>query len=137
MEGRVTASGIRFANACVDGTNGMLLFPDIWDGSYTINDPNHYTADFTDNIITAEDWTSLQTAGVVFLPAAGVRAEGTQTAYIQTGGMYWSSTAYSKEFAYSMYFIVGEKQRDVDANNRELGASVRLVKDESSSVVKN
>ena len=131
MEERTTNSGIHFATACVDGTNGMLLFPDDWDGSYTINDPNHYTADFTDNIITAEDWTSLQTVGVVFLPAAGVRAEGTQTAYIQTGGMYWSSTAYSNEFAYSMYFIVGEKQRDVDANNRELGASVRLVKDES------
>jgi hypothetical protein len=131
MEGRVTASGIRFANACVDGTNGMLLFPDDWEGSYTINDPNHYTADFTDNTVSSADWTSLQTAGVVFLPAAGVRAEGTQTAYIQTGGMYWSSTVYSNEFAYSMYFIVGEKQRDVDANNRELGASVRLVKDES------
>ncbi|MCR4848431.1 MAG: hypothetical protein K5920_06275 [Bacteroidales bacterium] len=137
MESRTTVSGIHFANACVDGVNGMLLFPDNWDGSFSIANPDHYSADFNNNIISAEDWTSLQSAEVVFLPAAGARAEGTQTAYIQTCGAYWSSTAYSNEFAYSMYFIVGEKQRDVDVNNRELGASVRLVKDESSSVVKN
>ena len=129
MEERTTVSGIHFANACVDGTNGMLLFPDNWDGSYTINAADHYSADFTNNLISATDWTSLQSAGVVFLPAAGVRAEGTQTAYIQSGSVYWSSTASSNELAYSMYFIVGEKHRDVDANDRVLGASVRLVMD--------
>ena len=129
MEERTTVSGIHFANACVGGTNGMLLFPDNWDGSYTINAADHYSADFTNNLISATDWTSLQSAGVVFLPAAGVRAEGTQTAYIQSGSVYWSSTASSNELAYSMYFIVGEKHRDVDANDRVLGASVRLVMD--------
>ena len=127
MEERATTSGMHFANACVDGTNGMLLFPDDWDGSYTINAADHYSADFSNNTISATDWTGLQSAGAVFLPAAGVRAEGAQMAYIQSGSVYWASTASSNELAYSMYFIVGEKTRDVDANNRILGASVRLV----------
>ena len=129
MEERTTVSGIHFANACVGGTNGMLLFPDDWDGSYSINNADHYSAEFANNVVSYEEWTSLQSAGVVFLPAAGVRAEGTQTAYIQSGSVYWSSTASSNELAYSMYFIVGEKHRDVDANDRVLGASVRPVMD--------
>ena len=129
MEERTTNSGIHFATACVDGTNGMLLFPDNWGGSYSINNADLYSSEFANNVVSSEDWTSLQSAGVVFLPAAGIRAEGTQTAYTQSGSVYWSSTASSSELAYSMYFIVGEKKRDVDANNRALGASVRLVKD--------
>mgnify|MGYP003571607557 CR=1 FL=1 len=47
--------------------------------------------------------------------------------YLQTGAVYWSSTASSSDLAYSMYFIAGDKHRDVDVNYREYGASVRLV----------
>lgn len=119
----------KFSKEQEDGTNGMLLFPDDWGGSYSINNADLYSSEFANNVVSSEDWTSLQSAGVVFLPAAGIRAEGTQTAYTQSGSVYWSSTASSSELAYSMYFIVGEKKRDVDANNRALGASVRLVKD--------
>ena len=129
MSERVTTTGIHFATAVVDGTNGMLLFPDDWDGSYHINEPDKYSADFTNNMVSLADWTVLEANGVVFLPAAGIRAEGTQVLYVQTGSIYWASTAQSNDLAYSMYFVVGEKQRGVDANYRESGASVRLVMD--------
>ena len=131
MSERVTTTGIHFATAVVDGTNGMLLFPDDWDGSYPINEPDKYLADFTNNMVSLADWTVLEANGVVFLPAAGIRAEGTQVLYVQTGSIYWASTAQFNDMAYSMYFVVGEKQRDVDVNNREFGASVRLVMDYS------
>jgi len=129
MSERTTTTGIHFATAVVDGTNGMLLFPDDWDGSYPINEPDKYSADFTNNMVSLADWTVLESNGVVFLPAAGIRAEGTQVLYVQTGSIYWASTAQSNDLAYSMYFVVGEKQRGVDANYRESGASVRLVMD--------
>ena len=109
----------------------MLLFPDNWDGSYNINNPDKFSAGFGDNTITAADWENLEAKGLVFLPATGLRVGGTQIGYVQTGGVYWASTAQSNDLAYSMYFVVGEKHRDVDANNREFGASVRLVMDYS------
>ena len=80
-------------------------------------------------MVSLADWTVLEANGVVFLPAAGIRAEGTQVLYVQTGSIYWASTSQSNDLAYSMYFVVGEKQRGVDANYRESGASVRLVMD--------
>jgi len=129
MSERVTTTGIHFATAVVDGTNGMLVFPDDWDGSYDITNPDKYSSAFGNNTITATDWVNLEANGVVFFPAAGIRAEGTQVLYVQTGSVYWASTSQSNDLAYSMYFVVGEKHRGVDANYRELGASVRLVMD--------
>lgn len=129
MEKRSTSTDIRFATACVAGTNGVLIFPDNWDGSCDIANPNRYASNFEDNTITAADWENLEAKGVVILPAAGLRVEGTQMVYVQTGGVYWASTASSNDLAYTMYFVAGEKLRGIDANNRELGASVRLVMD--------
>ncbi len=130
LEQRSTASGIHFANACVDGTNGMLVFPDDWDGAVGFNNADHSSTDFSDNTVNASDWESLQASGVVFLPAAGIRAEDAQTVYVQTGGVYWASNPNSEDMAYTMYFFYEGKDRDIDANNREYGASVRLVKDQ-------
>ena len=52
-----------------------------------------------------------------------------QVLYVQTGSVYWASTSQSNDLAYSMYFVVGEKHRGVDANYREFGTSVHLVMD--------
>lgn len=129
MSERTTPTGIHFATACIDGINGLLIFPDEWDGSYDITNADKYSSTFGNNTITAIDWVNLEANGVVFLPAAGLRVEGTQVGYMQTGGVYWASTASSSELAYSMYFVVDGKHRSVDVNNREFGASVRLVMD--------
>lgn len=130
LEQRTTASGFHFANACVIGTNGMLVFPDDWNGIFHFDNPDRYSADFSVNLVNASDWENLQSAGVVFLPAAGIRIEGVQTGYIQIGGVYWASNPSSNDLAYTMYFIYeGEKHMiDIDANYRNLGASVRLVR---------
>lgn len=130
LEQRSTASGIHFANACVDGTNGMLVFPDDWDGAVGFNNADHSSTDFSDNTVNASDWESLQASGVVFLPAAGIRAEDAQTVYVQTGGVYWASNPSSSDLAYTMYFINEGKDRAIDANYRNYGMSVRLVKDQ-------
>ena len=129
LEQRVTASGIHFANACVDGTNGTLIFPDDWDGSVSINNADHSLTDFAANTIDASEWESLQAAGVVFLPAAGMRIDDAQTIYVQSGGVYWASNPSSSDMAYTMYFVYEGKNRAIDANYRNYGMSVRLVKD--------
>lgn len=132
MGERTTPTGIHFATAKVDGTNGLLIFPDDWDGSYNITEPDKYTADFENNTIAAADWASLQSAGIVFLPAAGARMNGTQMTYVQMAGIYWSSTFASDNLAITMYFVVEGKDRSVSEMNREYGCSVRLVKNESA-----
>ena len=128
LEQRVTASGIHFANACVDGTNGTLIFPDDWDGSVNINNADHSLTDFAANTVNASEWESLQAAGVVFLPAAGMRIDDAQIIYVQSGGVYWASNPSSSDMAYTMYFVYEGENRAIDANDRNYGMSVRLVR---------
>ena len=127
---RETPSGIRFAEACVNGVNGLLLFPDDWDASiYTINEPNHFSTDvFTVNTISASDWTNiLEAAGVVFLPAEGMRL-GTSVEYVSGAGTYWNSTTYNN-YAEAFMYVPSEGGITDNAINRFIGASVRLVQD--------
>lgn len=130
FEYRETQSGIRFAMARVADSNGVLLFPDDWDASiYTINEANRFeTGAFTVNTIPVSDWSGiLEPAGVVFLPAAGMR-NGTEVVYPNEAGTYWSSTNYNS-YAHCLLFIPTEGGDPHAANDRNLGFSVRLVQD--------
>ena len=130
FEYRETPSGIRFAMACVGDANGVLLFPDDWIASlYTINEPNRFeTGEFAVNAISASDWNSiLEPAGVVFLPAAGMRS-GTEVVYPNGAGSYWSSSNYNS-YAYCLLFIPTEGGDPDAAYDRNFGFSVRLVQD--------
>ena len=130
IEYRETPSGIRFAEACVNGVNGLLLFPDDWDASlYTVNEPNHfYTNVFTVNTVSASDWTNiLEAAGVVFLPAAGMRI-GTSMQFFSEAGAYWTSTTYNN-CAEGFMYIPSEGGITDNAIDRFNGLSVRLVQD--------
>ena len=127
---RETPSGIRFAEACVNGVNGVLLFPDDWNASlYTVNEPNHFTTDvFTVNTISTSDWTNiLEAAGVVFLPATGMRI-GTSMQFLSEAGAYWTSTIYNN-YAEAFMYIPTEGGITDNAIDRFNGLSVRLVQD--------
>ena len=132
IENRETPSGIRFAEACVDGANGLLIFPDDWDASlYTINEPNHFTTDvFTVNTISASDWANiLEAAGVVFLPAGGMRV-GNQVEIAALGGIYWASTTTTyNRLATAVAFVPTEGGDTNYYQYRYVGCSVRLVRD--------
>lgn len=130
LENRATVSGIRFATACVDGRNGLLLFPDEWDASiYSITEPNNYGAAFNGNTITQAEWFDvLEPLGVAFLPTTGYRF-GNTVEEINSAGCYWTASTHSDiEYVYGFYFMPS-KHRDVDLNARCLGSSVRLVCD--------
>ena len=119
---RNTASGVRFAKACVNGVNGLLLLPDNWDVStYQLNSVNTSEIGYDRNVVALADWEQmLEPAGAVFLPEAGARTiDGVYTDV----GAYHSSTA-GAEDSYGIGFVY------IQANgHRGDGLAVRLVRE--------
>ena len=75
---------------------------------------------------TADQWSKLESAGAVFLPAAGYRY-GSDVGNVQYNGGYWSATGRSSGYAYCLLFYSDEAyMNDYD---RYGGRAVRLVKD--------
>ena len=105
---RTTTYGIRFAEACVNGVNGVVLLPDNWNPSiYSLQNPN--SGWYESNEISLADWPTLEMAGAVFLPAAGYR-NGTNVGELNNECSYWTATYYgwdSEEKAYYTYFDNG------------------------------
>lgn len=123
---RSTPSGIRFAKAQVNEVNGVILLPDDWNAStYALNSYNTDDAGFSSNVITALEWTTLENAGAVFLPAAGGRY-GTSVSGVGSGGYYWSASYDNSYGAYNVFFSDGYLSTDI-AYDRYYGFSVRLV----------
>ncbi|MBO6026088.1 MAG: carboxypeptidase regulatory-like domain-containing protein [Bacteroidales bacterium] len=123
---RSTASGIRYAKACVNGVNGILLLPDDWNTSYyTLSNTNDEYAGFSSNVITTGQWSALEQYGVVFLPAAGTRF-GTSYGELNQVGGYWSSTHHSYDNAYSIGF--NDEGLSFFPCSRDRARSVRLIR---------
>ncbi len=121
------------AYATVNGKTGLILLPDSWTSSsvaLTIT-----TANYTTNIISASDWSTLEEQGCVFLPAAGWRSDDS-VGGVGEGGDYWSSSSpsgkqYDEGSAYCFFFDTDfSKQPDgmhFNKRGRGFGLSVRLV----------
>ena len=131
FETRTNAKSL-YGIAQVDGVNGRILLPDNWEcpagvtfksGYYSDNGADYYAAYQT---FTADQWSKLEAAGAVFLPAAGKR-DGTTMSNVQLWGNYWSRTSYNSNFSYCLSFCSGAL--DTDWRNNSYGYSVRLVKD--------
>jgi hypothetical protein len=113
----------KYGHGSINGTNGMILLPDSW----TLPDGLSFTSGNSawTNSYTLEQWSLMENAGAVFLPAsgscnsAGIPSESTQN----QNGFYRASTA-----AYYMYFGQSVLQNCV-MSFYEYGDAVRLVKD--------
>ncbi len=133
---RSTTSGVRYAKATVNGVPGLIIVPDNWSTStYALYSTNASRAAYTTNVISSAQWTTLENAGCVFLPAAGDRY-GTLISLVGNGGAYWSATYYVRYNVYGVYFdqayCVSETDSGLDTSEssyRFSGHSVRLVKD--------
>ncbi len=132
---RNTTSGIRFAKAVVNNVNGLILFPDNWNKStYSINEANEDYVNYSVNKISSSNWSKLEDAGCVFLPAAGVRyvpdyelIVNLMTA-VGTSGEYWTASgkATVADACHLLFYDEGMQFRDWP---RYEGRSVRLVQD--------
>ena len=118
--------------ACVNGVNGLILLPDNWvcpagvtfkSGFHSNFGVDYYAAYQT---FTAEQWSKLEAAGAVFLPASGGRA-GSIVRFLQYYGRYWSASKFDGNYAYYLNF--GLDAAYMGGNGRANGRSVRLVKD--------
>lgn len=124
---RTTTSGIRYAKAKVNNVNGVILLPDDWNAStYSLSNTNNSSAGFNSNTITATEWTTLEDAGAVFLPAAGYRVR-TSVYNVGSDGGYWSASYYGGDLTHCVYFS-GNNLMPGNYNLRYYGRSVRLVR---------
>ena len=125
-----------YSNLCgvaqVNGVNGLVFLPDNWtcpagvifkSGFHSNYGVDYYAAYQT---FTAEQWSKLEAAGAIFLPAAGYRF-GSDVFNVQDYGGYWSATVYNSYSAdYLSFYSDGAS---MDRYFRDFGRSVRLVKD--------
>ena len=128
---RTNASDLRGV-AQVNGVNGLIFLPDTWvcpegitfkSGFHSSYGVDYYAAYQT---FTAAEWSKLESAGAVFLPAAGFR-EGSNVGSVQYDGYYWSATRSASYYACFLGFY--SEEASIGENDRYNGHSVRLVKD--------
>ena len=118
--------------AQVNGVNGLILLPDGWscpDGvTFRSGFHDSYGVDYyaAYQTFTAAEWSKMEVAGAVFLPAAGDRF-GSGVSYVQYYGSYWSATEYDGDDAYYLSFYSDDA--GMYDSDRYYGQSVRLVKD--------
>ena len=131
LNNRPNASSLKGV-AQVNGVNGLILLPDSWTcpsgvtfkSGFHNNDGVEYYAAY--QTFTAAEWSKLESAGAVFLPAAGVR-DGSSVGNVQRVGYYWSATEYDSSSVYYLYLLSGVA--NMGGNSHYAGQSVRLVKD--------
>lgn len=108
--------------AVIDGVyQGLIILPDYWilpnNCSFSSTENNHYSL---------SQWSAMESAGALFLPAAR-RREGTNV-LSEIDGYYWSSTRHSSSKAYCLHFSTSSRTIAMQDDVVHLGYSVRLVK---------
>ena len=131
LKTRPNASSLKGV-ALVNGVNGLIFLPDTWvcptgvtfkSGFHSSIGVDYYAAYQT---FTADQWSKLEAAGAVFLPASG-RRYGSNVNYVQYGGYYGSATGDGSYLALRLDFDSGAANMYYcDCYG---GQSVRLVKD--------
>ena len=125
LDKRTNASSKR-GTGNINGVGGLIILPDSWtqpSGCPQFN-PG-FASRWSRNSYTLAQWAQMESAGAVFLPAAGNRRD-TDVYAVGSGGFYWSSTPYNEDHAYRMLFYsVLYSANDSDRSN---GFSVRPVR---------
>ena len=118
----------KYSFGTVNDVHGLILLPDNWvlpSGCSFITQVSNWTT----NIYSVSQWTNMEAAGAVFLPACGNR-QGTIVDFVGSRGGYWSSSSCgSNGEVYKLYFdgvyLYGHGNHNDD--DRPLGYSVRLI----------
>lgn len=127
INGRTTT---RYAMATVAGKSGVILFPDVYTHPIdltALQSANTSSAAYTTNTFDADDWSKMEAAGAVFLPAAGFRRKSS-VSNVGIVGFYRSSSPFTSNVgrAHYVYFNFGSFD-PAAAEGRNYGFSVRLV----------
>lgn len=132
-----------FAFGVVNGTNGLILLPDNWqqpegidfypsttkglmpEGKYFWNMASD---NYEHNTYTKDQWSKMEEAGAVFLPAAGYR-RGNEVEELNEYGAYWTASGRTDNFAYRFLFYSSILSPGGSNITYYYGYSVRLVQD--------
>ena len=127
--------GVARINLNADGseyTNGLILLPDNWQAPEGVTFKSGFSSKYGEQVyadyqtFTLEEWSKLEAAGAVFLPASGYRS-GAGVSYVGYFGYYWSARSGHDYYARCLYFRSDEAS--MSNNDRNRGQSVRLVRD--------
>ena len=124
----------RYTKAIVNGTPGIVLFPDQYTHPIEVILPvgiNASEEPFTSNCWTDVEWLLMEKNGTVFLPAAGWRQGPLLIMHVGVAGIYWSSSYDNLLSPTWCAFSLGFMDEFIHYANgpRGLGRSVRLVQD--------
>lgn len=118
----------RYAEVQVNGQNGMLLFPDVfdWNTATMGQAPVEVNTDDVSVVpnYTSEQFEAMERAGAVILPRAGMRSSIAVT-LVGSQGRYWSSSNASSGTAFYLYSVSNTSIQ----GDKFFGCSVRLVRD--------
>ena len=120
--------------AQVNGVNGLIFLPDNWTCPTGVSFKSGFHSEYSveaygqHQTFSADQWSKLESAGAVFLPAAGFRSSHVNA--VQYLGFYWSATEYGSSNVGSLdFYSVEASMSNFDRYGRFYGYSVRLVKD--------
>lgn len=82
-----TDASSKYGTATVAGVVGLILLPDVYDGTAINTDRTAWD----NNVISSSAWAAYEAAGAVFLPAAGL-SDAFGVYGVGEQGFYWSST---------------------------------------------
>lgn len=105
---------------------GLVLLPDVWELPDGVEFHPGSAKGFQTNVFSVAQWNLMQSAGAVFLPAGGYR-DGTEVALVGDFGCYWTTSSYTSESAYELYFQ--SLGFNFYTTARATGHSVRLIMD--------
>ena len=121
-------ASVKMATGNIDGVHGLILLPDSWTQpsgcSFNAGFADEEN-DWTHNTYTLAQWTMMENAGAVFLPAAGKLLSGS-VIHVGEFGSYWSSTPHHDYEASSVKFW-GDSALVMSSDSYDDGLSVRLV----------
>ena len=114
-----------YGHSTVNGISGMIILPDDWQSVSEISFTSG-SGIYSQNTYTTEQWSKMEAAGAVFLPAAGYRL-GTAVRSVGSLVFYWSATLKDEDDAYNLN-IDSYTLFPQDGYSRHAGLSVRLVR---------
>lgn len=125
----------RFVGAQVAGTKGLIIFPDKYIHPSDVPIPSNINkgmASYATNTYTAIQWSAMESAGCVFLPAAGMYQSSLSG--IGSKGSYWASSSTTNETGNFLNFNESSNSNYPGYTNtasmyRYCRLSVRLVMD--------
>ena len=139
LKGRTEADSL-CGVAQVNGVNGLILLPDNWECPSCITFKTGYASGSTvqsfanHQSFTKTQWSTLESSGAVFLPAAGYRSNqysdtDLEVEYLQQEGYYWTSTGEIGSYGSTSIYVVDFSKGGATVRNvGSLACSVRLVR---------